>query len=62
MIQGYKFCHMFKLTQKKKIFLIKAEILNHSSRVEEISSMLGSTGTQGKKSAIEMLELAQKNK
>ena len=43
-------------------FDIQAEVLNDSSKVEEISSMLGSTGTQGRKSAIEMLELAQKNK
>mgnify|MGYP001273639794 FL=1 len=43
-------------------FDIQAEVLNDSSKVEEISSMLGSTGTPGRKSAIEMLELAQKNK
>ena len=46
----------------QKSFDIQAEVLNDSSKVEEISSMLGSTGTQGRKSAIEMLELAQKNK
>ena len=43
-------------------FDIQAEVLNDSSKVEEISSMLGSTGTQSRKSAIEMLEFAQKNK
>ena len=43
-------------------FEIEAEILNDSSRIEEISSMLGNTGTQSRKSAVEMLELAHKNK
>ncbi|MBS96531.1 MAG: hypothetical protein FI695_05620 [SAR202 cluster bacterium] len=43
-------------------FDIQAEVLNDSSRVDEISSMLGNTGIQGRKSAIEMLELARKNK
>ena len=46
----------------QKSFDIQAEVLNDSSKVEEISSMLGSTGTQSRKSAIEMLEFAQKNK
>ena len=43
-------------------FDIQTEVLNDSSRVDEISSMLGNTGIQGRKSAIEMLELARKNK
>ena len=43
-------------------FEIEAEILDDSSRIEEISSMLGNTGTQSRKSAVEMLELAHKNK
>ena len=43
-------------------FEIEAELLNDSSRIEEISSMLGNTGTQSRKSAVEMLELAHKNK
>ena len=40
-------------------FEIDSQILNESGKIAEISDMLGDTGDQGEKTAIEMLELAK---